>query len=201
MLNDLWGSPPDPWRRNRLSEWTSHDVHIGLEKPLSSQVYRRNFHYKPNAALASVRTGPVEVEHLPWATFRGQLNGDIGRELKGVTLGIQVERAGSGKQLVGTLVMEVGPHETVLQIKQRLAEIICVFAQCVRLIWREVDLPNNRAIATCGVDHGSILRAVVADAAQSASPRADYRTRSSLSRHRNWLTPRGRTPERSSQGL
>jgi len=59
--------------------------------------------------------------------------------------------------------LEVAPHETVGQVKERLSEALGVSAARQRLIWRRVGLPNNRALAACGVPDGAELQVVLLD--------------------------------------
>lgn len=142
------------------SVWDKHSPAFS-----GSQLYRRNFKYEPHSKVAglAVMSG-TKLEHVPLVSLshggtpRKRDNGEHSRwgehpELQAITVSVCMA---SGLP-VG---VNVGPYETVLQVKQRLEHTFGITAEQQRLMWRGVGLPDDRPLAACRVPNGAELRLV-----------------------------------------
>mmetsp|Transcript_81658 Transcript_81658/g.239739 ORF Transcript_81658/g.239739 Transcript_81658/m.239739 type:complete len:215 (+) Transcript_81658:111-755(+) len=175
MLSDLWGSPPEPWRKNTLADWTTNDSHIFLEKELPSQIYRRRFRYMPGGQLAQLRTGAARSEHLPWASLREPLRAAPPRETRAFRVCVRVDGGSAFRVEPPEVQVEVAPNETVGQLKARLADMLCLQNAQLRLLWRCVGLPDRKALAACGPEHGSELELKICAGRAASASRAGSR--------------------------
>lgn len=201
MLSDLWGSPPEHWRKNKLTDWATNDAHIFVEKSLPSQTYRRGFQYKPGFKLAEIRTGPDTSEHVPWASLREHLRGTAPKELRQHDMCVHVVSGDDGVRWEPTDVhVEVAPHETVGQLKARLADALGLPSARLRLIWHCVDMMDWKAVAASGPEHGSELLLVVYSGRSTSVNRAGLTAggRASPRRPATSGTPRSRPRPRVS---